>query len=54
MHVGDAAQRQAAAAAGITLPHTAQSKIAEALELIKSSTASSDEILAQVKAILEK
>lgn len=54
-HVGDAAQRQAVAAvSGITSPDTAQSKIAEALELIKSSTASSDEILAQVKAILEK
>ena len=54
-HVGDAAQRQAVAAvSGITSPDTAQSKIAEALELIKSSTTSSDEILAQVKAILEK
>ena len=33
MHVGDAAQRQAAAAvSGITLPHTAQCKVDEALE----------------------
>ena len=54
-HVGDEAQRQAIAAiSGESLPGSAQSKIDEALTLIKTSTASSDDILAQVKVILEK
>ena len=54
-HVGDDAQRQAiAAVSGGYLPGSAQAKIDEALELINTSNASSDEILAQVKAILEK
>ena len=54
-HVGDDAQRQAiAAVSGGYLPGSAQAKIDEALELINTSTAASDEILAQVKAILEK
>ena len=53
--MGDDAQRQAiAAVSGGYLPGSAQAKIDEALELINTSTASSDEILAQVKAILEK
>ena len=54
-HVGDDAQRQAiAAVSGGYLPGSAQAKIDEALELINTSTAASNEILAQVKAILEK
>ena len=54
-HVGDDAQRQAiAAVSGGYLPGSAQAKIDEALELINTSNAASDEILAQVKAILEK
>lgn len=54
-HVGDEAQRQAIAAISGTAPaNAAQRKIDEALALINSSTASSDEVLAQVKAILEK
>ena len=54
-HVGDDAQRQAiAAVSGGYLPGSAQAKIDEALELINTSTAASDEILVQVKAILEK
>ncbi len=54
-HVGDEAQKQAiAAVSGVSLPTPAQNKIDEALALINSSTASSDEVLAQVKAILEK
>ena len=54
-HVGDDAQRQAiAAVSGGYLPGSAQAKIDEAWELINTSTAASDEILAQVKAILEK
>ena len=54
-HVGDEAQKQAiAAVSGVSLPTPAQNKIDEALALINSSTASSDEILSQVKAILEK
>ena len=54
-HVGDEAQKQAiAAVSGVSLPTPAQNKIDEALALINNSTASSDEILAQVKAILEK
>ena len=53
-HVGDEAQRQAVAAvSGEILPNAAQSKIDEALAFINTSTASSDEILAEVKAILE-
>ena len=54
-HVGDEAQQQAiAAVTGSNLRDEAQKKIDEALNLINTSTASSDEILAQVKAILEK
>ena len=54
-HVGDEAQKQAiAAVSGVSLPTPAQNKIDEALALINNSTASSDEILFQVKAILEK
>ena len=54
-HVGDEAQKQAiAAVSGVSLPTPAQNKIDEALALINSSTASSDEILSQVKSILEK
>ena len=54
-HVGDEAQRQAVAAvSGVNLPSTAQRKIDEALALINNSTVSSDEVLMQVKAILEK
>ena len=54
-HVGDDAQRQAiAAVSGGYLPGSAQAKIDEALKLINTSTAASDEILTQVKAILEK
>ena len=54
-HVGDEAQKQAiAAVSGVNLPTPAQNKIDEALALINNSTASSDEILSQVKAILEK
>ena len=54
-HVGDEAQRQAVAAvSGEILPNAAQSKIDEALAFINTSTASSDEILAEVKVILEK
>ena len=54
-HVGDEAQKQAiAAVSGVSLPTPAQNKIDEALALINNSTASSDEILSQVKAILEK
>ena len=54
-HVGDEAQQQAiAAVTGNNLRDEAQKKIDEALTLINTSTASSDEILAQVKAILEK
>lgn len=54
-HVGDEAQRQAIAAiSGVNISSSAQSKIDEALAIINSSTASSDEILAEVKAILEK
>ena len=54
-HVGDEAQRQAIAAiSGVNISSSAQSKIDEALAVINSSTASSDEILAEVKAILEK
>ena len=54
-HVGDDAQRQAiAAVSGGYLPGSAQAKIDEALKLINTSTAASNEILTQVKAILEK
>ena len=54
-HVGDEAQKQAiAAVSGVSLPTPAQNKIDEALALINNSTASSVEILSQVKAILEK
>ena len=54
-HVGDEAQKQAiAAVSGVNLPTPAQNKIDEALALINNSTASSDEILSQVKVILEK
>lgn len=54
-HVGDDAQRQAiAAVSGGYLPGSVQAKIDEALELINTSNAASDEILVQVKAILEK
>jgi hypothetical protein len=54
-HVGDEPQRQAiAAVSGINPVSLAQRKVDEALALINSSTASSDETLAQVKAILEK
>ena len=54
-HVGDEAQKQAiAAVSGVSLSTPAQNKIDEALALINNSTASSDEILSQVKAILEK
>lgn len=54
-HVGDEAQRQAiAAVSGINPVSPAQRKVDEALALINSSTASSDETLGQVKAILEK
>ncbi|MBO4632798.1 MAG: hypothetical protein J5858_12815, partial [Lentisphaeria bacterium] len=54
-HVGDEAQQQAiAAVTGSNLRDEAQKKIDEALNLINTSAASSDEILAQVKAILEK
>ena len=54
-HVGDEAQKQAiAAVSGVSLSTPAQNKIDEALALINCSTASSDEVLAQVKAILEK
>ena len=54
-HVGDEAQQQAiAAVTGSNLRDEVQKKIDEALNLINTSTASSDEILAQVKAILEK
>ena len=54
-HVGDEAQRQAiAAVSGEHLSNSAQDKIDEALSLINTSNASSDEVLAQVKAILEK
>ena len=54
-HVGDEAQKQAiAAVSGVNISSSAQSKIDEALALINNSTASSDEILSQVKAILEK
>ena len=54
-HVGDEAQQQAiAAVTGSNLRDETQKKIDEALNLINTSTASSDEILAQVKAILEK
>ena len=54
-HVGDEAQQQAiAAVTGSNLRDETQKKINEALNLINTSTASSDEILAQVKAILEK
>lgn len=54
-HVGDEAQKQAiAAVSGVNISSSAQSKIDEALALINSSTASSDEILSQVKSILEK
>ena len=54
-HVGDDAQRQAiAAVSGGYLPGSAQAKIDEALKLINTSNAASDEILVQVKAILEK
>ena len=53
--MGDEAQKQAiAAVSGVNLPTPAQNKIDEALALINNSTASSDEILSQVKAILEK
>ena len=54
-HVGNEAQQQAIAAiSGDFNASNAQSKIEEALTLINTSTASSDEVLAQVKAILEK
>ena len=54
-HVGDEAQRQAVAAvAGDFNMSSARSKIEKALTLIRTSAAPSDEILAQVKAILEK
>ena len=54
-HVGDEAQQQAiAAVTGNNLRDEAQKKIDEVLNLINTSTASSDEILVQVKAILEK
>ena len=54
-HVGTEAQQQAiSAVSGSNTRNEAQNKILEALNLINSSAASSDEILAQVKAILEK
>ena len=54
-HVGDEAQQQAiAAVSGAFNASSAQSKINEALKVIRTSGASSDEILAQVKAILEQ
>ena len=54
-HVGDEAQRLAVAAvSGVNYAATAQRKVDEALALINNSTASSDEVLKQVKAILEK
>jgi len=54
-HVGSEAQQQAIAAVlGENDAITAQSKIRKVLALINTSTAPSDEVLAQVKAILEK
>ena len=54
-HVGDEAQRQAiAAVAGESSGRTAQQRINEALELIRTSTEPGDIILAKVKAILEE
>ena len=54
-HVGDEAQRLAVAAvSGVNYAATAQRKVDEVLALINNSTASSDEVLEQVKAILEK
>ena len=54
-HVGNEAQQQAIAAiSGDFDTSSAQRKIEEALTLINTSTASSDKVLAQVRAILEK
>lgn len=54
-HVGDEAQRQAiAAVTGESGGKSAQQRINEALELLRTSTESSDAVLAKVKAILEK
>ena len=54
-HVGNEAQQQAiAAVSGDFDMSNAAKKVEEALNLIRTSTASSDETLAQVKAILEK
>ena len=54
-HVGDEAQRQAiAAVTGESSGKSAQQRINEALELIRTSTESSDAVLAKVKAILER
>ena len=52
-HVGDEAQRQAIAAiTGKLNGKSPQQRINEALELIRTSTESSDVVLAKVKAIL--
>ena len=54
-HVGTRAQQQAiAAVSGNFDVSNAAKKVEEALNLIRTSTASSDEVLVQVKAILEK
>ena len=54
-HVGDEAQRQAiAAVTGESSGKSAQQRINEALELIRTSTESSDAVLTKVKAILER
>ena len=54
-HVGDEAQRQAIAAiTGELNGKSPQQRINEALELIRTSTESSDVVLAKVKAILEE
>ena len=54
-HVGNEAQQQAIAAiSGKFDVSNSARKVEEALNLIRTSTASSDETLAQVKAILEK
>ena len=54
-HVGDEAQRQAIAAiTGELNGKSAQQRINEALELIRTSTEPGDIILAKVKAILEE
>ena len=54
-HVGDAAQRQAVAAiSGCFTQVSAQKKVEEALELIRSSNLPCNEILSKVKEILER